>query len=825
MYRTLLAATLFLVAVVLGSCSQEKPTNTPLPPTEEEPISTPEIQVPTSPVEPTATQSIEVDSEEIDDPAVESGPVDAASEQFPMAEVINDEGGPVSITGQVKYTNPFFTEGVAEPVVILEDQAGFVDRDLAFLMPLASQTLGQITSDFFSSPFTYTIALPIEPQGTYRDVDLDNEVDDGIQIFAIAYWNNVFGDPFLEERDLSGGGWSTAYASTRISEDAKTEREIIGGKLLIYVPDDRQGFPSGFGEDGLLFTEDDPIVQIPQGYAMVDLDSDPFVFDRSRRQEVDLIEPEGTALVDYSDLSYTEAFDELVNQLRDEYAFTEYKNLDWDSLHEEFRPRFVRADASRNELAYRRALRDFSWAIPDGHVSGPQVIEDLQQNAIGSIGITLTELDDGRIVVSLLIPGSPADEAAIIRGAEIHTIDNIPIGEAVDNAVAYTAPFSTPHVERIEKLRFTTRFPIDQVVELTFQNPGGEPESVTLTTVVELETLFSNPFEEQISGFEQPLEYKLLDDSGYGYVKLYSFFDNDLLTVQLWERLMSELNEDDTPGLIIDLRQNRGGRGFLADQMAAYFFQESITLGNRGHWDEDLGTFYFNPELEHRFYLPSDDLRYDGELVVIVGPNCASACEFFAYDLTLEDRATIVGLYPTAGLGGSVSDVKMPENEFFRFTQGRSVGNDGTIHIEGIGVVPDILLPVNEANLFSENDAILAAAIDELDRIFFGDIIDGGSIALGDSIEGFLDPGSRIRYTLDMKFGEVLSIFLESDDFDPVFALYNIDGTFLGSTEELLEASLINFEVPFDLSVIIEVLGSSESDSGNYILRIVENSG
>ena len=132
---------------------------------------------------------------------------------------------------------------------------------------------------------------------------------------------------------------------------------------------------------------------------------------------------------------------------------------------------------------------------------------------------------------------------------------------------------------------------------------------------------------------------------------------------------------------------------------------------------------------------------------------------------------------------------------------------------------------MNEANLFSEDDAILTAAVVELDRIFFGDVIEGENIAMGDSIEGFLEPGAKIRYTLDMKFGEVLSIFLESDDFDPVFALYDIDGTFLGSTEELLGAALINFEVPFDLSVIIEVFGSSDSDSGNYILSIVDNGG
>ena len=31
------------------------------------------------------------------------------------------------------------------------------------------------------------------------------------------------GDAFLEERDLGGGGWSTAYASTKISEDPDFE--------------------------------------------------------------------------------------------------------------------------------------------------------------------------------------------------------------------------------------------------------------------------------------------------------------------------------------------------------------------------------------------------------------------------------------------------------------------------------------------------------------------------------------------------------------------------------------------------------------------------
>src|SRR5215212_858773 len=111
------------------------------------------------------------------------------------AKIVHDEGGPVAISGQVNYTNAFFTLGVAEPMVILEDEAGFVDRNKGFLLPKASQVLGQITSDFFTSPFSYTLSLPIEPQASLRDVDENSTKDKGVMVYAVAYWTNTFGDP------------------------------------------------------------------------------------------------------------------------------------------------------------------------------------------------------------------------------------------------------------------------------------------------------------------------------------------------------------------------------------------------------------------------------------------------------------------------------------------------------------------------------------------------------------------------------------------------------------------------------------------------------
>ncbi len=632
---------------------------------------------------------------------------------IPPAVIANDEGGPVVLHGEVSYTNYFFTAGVAQPEIILEDQAGFVDRDRTYIMPVESQTLGQITSDFFTSPFTYSLALPIEPQGGLRDVDNDGESDTGVMVFAVAYWTNTWGDPFLEERDLSGGGWSTAYASTITSEEHETEREIIGGKLLVYAPDDRQAFPSEFGADGLLFTDDDPVVMLPQGYTVVDLDVEPFLFDRSREQKIDLLEPEGTAMDDFSSMSYTDAFDAMVDKMSKEYAFTEYKGIDWNALHEEFYPRFEEAERSRDSLAYRRALRDFIWQIPDIHVSGGFVSEDFWDLKGGALGFNIGETDDDQTFVTYVLPGSPADNAGIQVGAEIFAFDGTPISDVVSATTAWFGPYSSPHTYRLDQLLFAVRFPAGTRVAVEYQNPGGRAATATLAAVEETDSLFAGYSGSDLTGFELPVEYKVLDN-GIVYVNIYGFLDDELLTIKLWERLMQTLNETGSPGLIVDMRLNGGGSGFLADQMAAYFFDEELALGNMGYYDEKLDTFTFDDQDMDYFILPPEDLRYHGDVVVLISPDCVSACEFFSYDMTLEDRATLIGFYPTAGGGGAVEVFMMPEDQEIWFTIGRGVDADGNIHIEGTGVLPDIDVPVTEESLVGERDVLLDKAIDYL---------------------------------------------------------------------------------------------------------------
>lgn len=634
----------------------------------------------------------------------------AAQDAIPPAEIVNDEGGPVLVTGEVAYTDGYFTAGVSEPIIILEDQAGFVDRDFGYIMPEESQVLAEITSDFFTSPFSYEVELPPEPEAGQRDVDLDGETDPGVMVYAVAYWTNTWGGPVLEERDLYGGGWSTAYASTEVDQNPSGKAEVLGGVYLVWSPDDAQGFPSGFGPDGRLFTGDEPIVRLPQGWTTVIMDTDPFTFDRSREPVIDLIEGESVAQDDFSDLSYTKAFDAMVKLFSQEYAYTEFKGIDWAAMAVEYRPRFEEAERDNDSDAYQRALRDFIYSIPDGHLTAPLVMGDFQEIVGGGLGMNLAQLDDGRVIVIDTYRRTPARDADIEDGAEIIAMGGLPVEDYLSTIVPYEATYSTDHVRRLAQLRYAVRGVLGDSVEVTFVNPGSRDEQTVTLEFIEEWDSWDNALPDSAAFGGDPVEYELLDDD-IGYVSISSFFDDSKLTIEGWEDMIRDLNDREVPGLIIDMRYNGGGSGFLARQMAAYFFDEALETDLDESYDRALGRFVQDEDRKATFILPPEDMRYRGRIAVLIGPDCSSACEFFSYYMTLQNRAEIVGQYPTGGLAGSQSLYTMPDGIELQFSVGRSLDLDGNVLIEGVGVLPTIEVPVTEETVFSDDDVVLEAAI------------------------------------------------------------------------------------------------------------------
>lgn len=620
---------------------------------------------------------------------------------------INDKESqePIFISGEIEYSSRFFLNSFAEPFVMLEDQAGFVRRDEDFEFRLQSQIIGPVEV-LDENKLHYYLSLPVVPQGTFVDVDQDGKTDQGVQVFAIAYWSNTWGDPFLESRD--GTGWSSAYAST--ITDPENNYEITGGTLIVWAPDEEQQFPSGFGADGMLFTEDDPTAKISPGYNLIDLNTEPFTFSKETNPIIDLVEGE-IATNDFSDLSYSDSFEMMFSKVSKEYPFTEEKEIDWPQLKEKF---FEQTKQANNDEDFYKIVQQFSQSFPDGHANISFNSDVFYEQYGGGFGLLLTELSNGKVVATNVLPDLPADEAGIEIGAEIIEWNEKPVSEAISGITPGFGPYSTDHTRRIAQTGFLTRTSPQSSVSVKFINPDqtGEKQR-TMRSVVEYETVFRliSVFNEDLLAL--PIEGHILQDSGLAYIRITTFSDDYQFMARLWEHFLSSIMEENVPGVIIDIRNNGGGSLGLAFDFAGYFFNEDFSLYRSAYYSNKTDAFEYQ---EHPARVRPAPLYYDGKIAVLIGPDCVSACEGFAYALSYGGRSTLVGHYPTAGAFGEVGrgQYQLPADISLQFPTGRPETLDGKLLIEGEGVKPDLLVPVTFESAVGDIDSVLDAAINAL---------------------------------------------------------------------------------------------------------------
>lgn len=615
------------------------------------------------------------------------------------------------ITGSFTYTNDFYPEEYAyEHAVSLIDMTGFVTRDREWEMPVNVQVLGYLDLDAENNTGTYRLPLPILPKGALDDVDNNTKKDTGVQIFAVEYSPNWLGSPYYAGDDVFKG-WPGYLAS--VKTDSENEDEVTGGKLVIWSPDDKQQFPTGFGTDGLLFTADDPVGPVAQGYSIIDLDKKPFEITRDAFVDIMLYEPEDVAIKDFSTQTYTEAFQNMFDQLKKEYAFNGIigKAPDWDAVYAEIYPRIEQAETDKDAYAYFLALRDFSLAFQDGHVSldgGDLSGQYNSQYITGGLGFAVRELDNGKVIVVYVLEGGPAATAGMEVGAEITKFG----GKAVSQAIGEVAPFtpqSTDFGKRFEQTVFLTRGEVGTKVEVIFTNPGGSKKTANLTMIQEMDSLYAtylNGYLNQQTADDLPIEYKILD-SGVGYVKVNSNSDDLQLAYRLFERAMKAFTNNGVTDLIIDMRLDFGG---TALGLAGYFTDQEITMGQLSYYSET--TKKFEAEGDPETMTPMLQQYSFDKMLLLVDQFCYSACELEAYGLSQVPGMIVAGQFPSAGVEAETArgQFSLPEDMTFTAPTGRFTLSDGSIFLEGKGVVPTVKIPVDADTVLATDDAVLKAA-------------------------------------------------------------------------------------------------------------------
>lgn len=187
-----------------------------------------------------------------------------------------------------------------------------------------------------------------------------------------------------------------------------------------------------------------------------------------------------------------------------------------------------------------------------------------------------------------------------------------------------------------------------------------------------------------------------------GYIKLTGF---DSVTYEQFMEALTELEQQNIKGLIIDVRNNPGGLLHIVGAIA----DELLPAGLIVYTEDKHGK---------REVMKSDEEKqYDKPIVVLINGNSASASEILAGALSDHKRATLVGT-KTFGKGLVQQTFQLKDGSSVKITTARYYTPDGD-YIQDVGISPDIevVLPDELKDKFTlerEEDIQLDKAIEVL---------------------------------------------------------------------------------------------------------------
>ncbi|MCC3373816.1 S41 family peptidase [Cohnella sp. REN36] len=436
---------------------------------------------------------------------------------------------------------------------------------------------------------------------------------------------------------------------------------------------------------------------------------------------------------DFGGLSYSQAFIRLNERLSREYPFGDWKKVDWQALERKYAPIFRKAEKEHDKELYYAALREYLFSLRDGHVKivNEALYADnpvFRQAAGGGFGISTVLLDNGQVRVSLLLPGSPAEQSGMALGDEIVTWNGKPAQTAYREVEWSENPMATDGDRRMNQGRFLPRAAVGSQVEVTYRSRADQlPRKATLQAYDdEYATLKATKI--KLKPTDVPVEGRVLDN-GYGYIKIRYFLANDDMPdpARAFAEIVKGFRKASVKGLIVDVRDNPGGDDDLAAAIAGYLTVQKRHYESVSYYSRITGRFERNAG-ETRVIAPSKS-GFRGKIAILVNHSTVSSGEGLPVTLKGQPNTRIVGFTSTNGSFGVVSrpiEAIMPEGYLLRFPDGRSLDAHNAIlgdsDGEGRGgAVPDILVPLNEmtfaAKYIEGQDVELQTAIAALEKM------------------------------------------------------------------------------------------------------------
>lgn len=312
-------------------------------------------------------------------------------------------------------------------------------------------------------------------------------------------------------------------------------------------------------------------------------------------------------------------------------------------------------------------LRKMLAVLEDSHAVflDPEEVQRLSETTFSGVGVRMAKRDKALPpVVVEVFDNSPARKSGIKPGDHITAVDGKPTAEMAVNEV-------------VRSVRGQQGSPVTLTVNRTGQAPKDYP----------LVRARVDPPRVEGGSYNQ-----------VGYLRIRGFADGVPEQVQ---QVLSQGTQRGARVWIMDLRGNSGGSVEAMARVASIFIgQQPVAMVEDRSGDKTpIGFEARGPALR----VP---------LVVLVDKETASGAEILAAALREYRVAAIVGTQ-TAGNVGIARPQPLPDGSAVQVTIGRLTTPNGT-PLDKVGIQPDELAEVTDANLEAEQDPVMSKAIEVL---------------------------------------------------------------------------------------------------------------
>ncbi len=342
-----------------------------------------------------------------------------------------------------------------------------------------------------------------------------------------------------------------------------------------------------------------------------------------------------------NDVPLSEKIEKLINNLS---ILTRYENVTKESLYKAAFEEIFKNDPSLYEPVMKALLSSIDENSAYFNPSeAKEFIQELNDEVVG-IGVNVFS-NDGNIIVSEPVPGSPAERVGIKAGDIIIGADNLDLrGMEFEKAI-----------DKIRGVEGTE-------VKIKIIRSGiSEP----LSFVIKREKVVLNP-----------VSVEIIEANGkkIGKIKIYSFTNT---VFEKFSLALKEIDENGIKDLIIDVRDNGGGYLDQAVKIADLFLPKDAVITTEEHKISLLNKYY---------KASGNGKKYN--IVVLINEMSASASEVLTAALMDNGVAKAVGT-KSFGKGTVQSMEMMSDGGIIKYTSAYYLTPNGE-NINASGIVPDV---------------------------------------------------------------------------------------------------------------------------------------